>query len=103
MHATSHHRCRLGPGARKGLALVRAREGATLAGLDDEAAVARLRAAMRARAGLGWVEAIDVEQALCEFSKYDAYCCGGVSAAKRFKPAAAAQPPPLAAAICKPA
>ena len=47
-----------------------------------------LRAALRASPGLSWVETIDVEQALCEFSKYEAYRTGGVSAMKRFRPAA---------------
>ena len=89
MKKTSAHRCRLGPGARKGLSLVRALQPAEYAspGLSDEAAIERLRAAMKEEECLDWVEAIDVEQALCEFSKYDAYCTGGVSAAKRFKPA----------------
>ena len=45
--------------------------------------------ALRARPLLDWVESIDVEQALCELSKYDAYCRDGVSAAKRFCPAGA--------------
>lgn len=87
MQPASAHRCRLGPGARKGLTLVRALQPTDFRTLSDEATVHSLRTALRAERGLEWVEAIDVEQALCEFSKYDAYCTGGVSAAKRFKPA----------------
>lgn len=87
MHASSAHRCRLGPGAKKGLTLVRALQRSELSGSSDEAAVEKLRGTLRARKGLAWVEAIDVEQALCEFSKYEAYCSGGVSASKAFAPA----------------
>ena len=104
---SSGHRCRLGPGAKKGLALVRASDegaallaggvGADFVKSEDEgdaeaaaaaAAVDRLRRALRRVPSLAWVEAIDVEQALCEFSKYEAYCSHGVSAAKTFTPAA---------------
>ena len=85
---SSHHRCNLGPGAKKGLALVRAREGTELhvADCSQESAVIALQAALREVASLDWVEAIDVEQALCEFSKYVSYCTNGVSAGKRFIP-----------------
>lgn len=62
---------------------------AALAKLDDEAAVLALREALRGIPLLEWVEAIDVEQALCEYSKYEAYRAGGISASKRFQPAAA--------------
>ena len=89
MHPASHHRCRLGPGAKKGLQLVRTAEGETLgiAESGDEAAVATLRAALRATPTLDWVETIDVEQALCEYSKYEAYSKpGGISANKIFTP-----------------
>lgn len=88
MREQSHHRCRLGPGARKGLSIVRA-ASAELGAMDDEAVVGKLRAALRKLPDLSWVEAIDVEQALCEFSKYEAYCTAGVSASKRFSPAGA--------------
>jgi hypothetical protein len=85
---SSSHRCRLGPGARKGLTLVRGTEASVVPqGLDDEAAVQVLRAALRERPRLFWMEAIDVEQALCEFSKYETYASTGVSAGKRFSPA----------------
>ena len=88
MQAASHHRCRLGPGAKKGLALVRAERagGGALGSVDD--AVHALRAELRAAAGLGWVETIDVEQALCEYAKYVAYCTTGISASKRYVRAA---------------
>ena len=81
MQAASHHRCRLGPGAKKGLALVRAERagGGALGSVDD--AVHALRAELRAAAGLGWVETIDVEQALCEYAKYVAYCTTGIARA----------------------
>ena len=88
MQPASHHRCHLGPGARKGLALVRGADAA-LGRLTDDQAVERLRADLRTRRTLGWVEAIDVEQALCEFSKYEAYATTGVSAGKRWVPPAA--------------
>ena len=55
--------------------------------MSDEEAVGSLRTALRRLPSLTWVESIDVEQALCEYSKYDAYCTGGISAAKRFVPA----------------
>ena len=73
-------RCHLGPGARAGLAHVRARSAA-LPG-DPEEAVAALRACLRARHPdlLGWVRAIDIEQALCEFAKYVRYTENGISA-----------------------
>ena len=88
MQAAAHHRCRLGPGAKKGLALVRAERagGGALGSVDD--AVHALRAELRAAAGLGWVETIDVEQALCEYAKYVAYCTAGISASKRYVRAA---------------
>ena len=89
MHPASHHRCRLGPGAKKGLLLVRTTEGKALgiAGSGEEATVATLRAALRATPTLDWVETIDVEQALCEYSKYEAYSKpGGISANKTFTP-----------------
>ena len=75
--------------------LVRSRCGAQLlpkalwvrpGSVDD--AVHALRAELRAAAGLGWVETIDVEQALCEFAKYVAYCTTGISASKRYVRAA---------------
>ena len=89
MAPASHQRCHLGPGARKGLTLVRAAPSSkALGGKDEEEAVVFLRAALRASPGLSWVETIDVEQALCEFSKYEAYRTGGVSKMKRFRPAA---------------
>lgn len=87
MLPASHHRCHLGPGARKGLTLVRGMGASGLAGMGDAAAVDALRTQLRASPLLDWVETIDVEQALCEYSKYDAYCQHGVSAAKRFRPA----------------
>ena len=89
LHPASHHRCRLGPGAKKGLLLVRTTEGKALgiAGSGEEATVATLRAALRATPTLDWVETIDVEQALCEYSKYEAYSKpGGISANKTFTP-----------------
>ena len=87
MSSGSHDRCHLGPGARKGLALVRSRDTALHAPGKDEEAVATLRAALRARSpSLAWVEAIDVEQALCEYAKYVSYCEGGVRGVKRFEP-----------------
>ena len=77
-----------------GLALVRGGGGGGGGGSDlaaslgrgDEAAVAQLRERLRAEPLLGWVEAIDVEQALCEFSKYEAYRTAGVAPGKRFVP-----------------
>ena len=92
MRPASHHRCRLGPGAKKGLQLVRTKEGKGLgiAGRGDEAAVATVRAALRAIPSLCWVETIDVEQALCEYSKYEAYRVGGISTNKKFTPLVAA-------------
>ena len=58
-----------------------------IAGSGDEATVATLRAALRATPTLDWVETIDVEQALCEYSKYEAYSKpGGISANKTFTP-----------------
>ena len=79
------HRCRLGPGAKKGLTLVRAADK-ELHGMGDEEAINWLRTAMRKLPNLAWVEAIDVEQALCEFSKYEAYRTAGISKMKRFEP-----------------
>ena len=64
MQAASHHRCRRGPGAKKGLALVRAERagGGALGGVDDARDAPARQAA---RGGIsGWVETIDVEQAL---------------------------------------
>ena len=55
--------------------------------MGNESAVLRLRDELREQAILKWVTTIDVEQALCEFSKYDAYCVCGISASKRFTPA----------------
>ena len=71
-----------------GVALVRAERagGGALGSVDD--AVHALRAELRAAAGLGWVETIDVEQALCEYAKYVAYCTTGISASKRYVRAA---------------
>lgn len=88
MLPASHHRCRLGPGARKGLQLVRAGEGKALgiAGSSDEEAVLTLGIALREVPSLCWVQTIDVEQALCEYSKYEAYHEGGISASKAFTP-----------------
>ena len=86
MQPASHHRCRLGPGARKGLSLVRAFPKAEIAAMDDEEAVSWLRTALRRQPSLAWVEAIDVEQALCEFSKYHSYCTNGISPAKLWRP-----------------
>jgi hypothetical protein len=90
MLPASHHRCRLGPGAKKGLQLVRKSEGDDLGirSSVDDAAVMVLRAALRAVPSLAWVETIDVEQALCEFSKYEAYRLNGISASKTFTPRA---------------
>ena len=88
MEKSAHHRCRLGPGAKKGLALVRLRD-TDLADCSEEDAVRKLRTKLHAcKAGpsLTWVAAIDVEQALCEFAKYEAYCTSGISAGKRFAP-----------------
>jgi hypothetical protein len=103
MQPASHHRCRLGPGAKKGLSLVRATDGAApgkseLGGMDDEAAVAWLRTALRRRPSLEWVESIDVEQALCEFSKYEAYRSRGISSSKQFRPAQPASTKPRSSA-----
>ena len=87
----SAHRCHLGPGAKKGLQLVRAAEGDALwmsRSSGEEAAVSVLRDQLRAVPSLSWVQTIDVEQALCEFSKYEAYRKGGISATKTFTPAA---------------
>lgn len=89
MLPASHHRCHLGPGAKKGLQLVRASEGDALGigkGSTDDAAVAVLRGQLRAIPSLAWVQTIDVEQALCEFAKYEAYRTGGISATKTFTP-----------------
>ena len=63
--------CSLGPGAEKGLAFVRKERGAALPG-DEHAAVAQLLRELRGLGGggLAWMRAIDVEQSLCEFSKY---------------------------------
>ena len=83
MQPSSHRRCRLGPGARKGLLLVR-RLDDRLCKLADEAAVEQLRTELREEPSLAWVEAIDVEQALCEYMKYDTYVADGVSPGKRF-------------------
>lgn len=90
MQPASHHRCKLGPGAKKGLSLVRATEGEALAiaGSTEEESVEALRAALRLIPSLAFVETIDVEQALCEYSKYEAYCTGGISVGKRFEPRA---------------
>ena len=90
MKPASHHRCRLGPGARKGLVLVRQRMSSLLSNChSEEAAVASLRTELRRAPSLAWVETIDVEQALCEYSKYEAYVTTGISAGKRFKPSRA--------------
>uniref|UniRef100_A0A7S4C374 5-hmdU DNA kinase helical domain-containing protein n=1 Tax=Chrysotila carterae TaxID=13221 RepID=A0A7S4C374_CHRCT len=89
MLPASHHRCRLGPGAKKGLQLVRASEGDDL-GIrccTEDAAVTALWLELRGVPLLAWVETIDVEQALCEFSKYEAYRLNGISASKTFIPA----------------
>ena len=81
MKPASHHRCRLGPGARKGLVLVRQRMSSLLSTChSEEAAVASLRTELRRAPSLEWVETIDVEQALCEYSKYEAYVTTGISA-----------------------
>eukprot|EP01052_Picozoa_sp_SAG31_P030073 SAG31_NODE_3053_length_4739_cov_24.623060_5_plen_223_part_00 len=92
MLPASHHRCRLGPGARKGLQLVRASEGKALgiAGSSEEETVLTLRTALRTVPSLCWVQTIDVEQALCEYSKYEAYRVGGISTSKAFTPMDAA-------------
>ena len=83
MRPASHRRCHLGPGARKGLALVRHLDAA-LTEKSEADAVEHLRQELRTQPSLAWVEAIDVEQALCEYSKYDAYVTNGVSSQKRF-------------------
>ena len=84
MHPASHHRCRLGPGANKGLLLVRPteRQGSGHCRTQrrgDGGDAAR----SRATSTLDWVETI------CECSKYEAYMYskpGGISANKTFAP-----------------
>ena len=85
--------CHLGPGARAGMSLVRAREPQLLAGCSDTgseviALCAALRAARSGEGGslLAWMQPIDVEQALCEFSKYVRYAAGGVCGVGVFEP-----------------
>jgi len=89
LQPAAHHRCRLGPGARKGLGLVRQEEPA-LQGPGDEEAIEQLQGMLRAADPLlEWVEAIDVEQALCEYAKYRSYVSDGVTPLKRYTPAQA--------------
>lgn len=95
--------CHLEPGARKGLAIVRARmgpeqgregpwkraRGEARAGRQSVGAVGSdltwaLRSELRGAPGLGWVSRIDVEQALCEYMKYVTYCEEGISAGKMY-------------------
>lgn len=85
MQPSSHSRCHLGPGARKGLLLVR-RSEARYAGETDEVVVERIGDELRQSPALQWIRPIDVEQALCEYFKYDTYVTTGVSAGKRFIP-----------------
>jgi len=96
-------RCRLGPGARKGLALVRKLDEGLPT--DDEEAVKQVCERLRRteREGLGedrleWMQAIDVEQALCEFAKYEAYRSTGITPMKRFSPATGTETPAAAKA-----
>jgi hypothetical protein len=80
-------RCSLGPGARKGLAMVRQGEcGIVAVAGDDEAAVHALLGELRAVGCLEWMRAIDVEQALCEYSKYVRWVEEGVEASRAFVP-----------------
>ena len=76
-----------------GLGLVRARDAALLGGAESvEAQVDALCAALRATRGadgqrrLAWIEPIDVEQALCEYSKYAKYSADGVRGSTFFQP-----------------
>ena len=41
---------------------------------------------LREQPNLRWMQAIDVEQALCEYSKYERYRTDGITAAKRYQP-----------------
>jgi len=43
-------------------------------------------------------QAIDVEQALCEFAKYEAYRSTGITPMKRFSPATGTETPAAAKA-----
>jgi len=92
MAGESSKRCHLGPGAKKGLALVR---GALLElnSVSEAVAVQALRDMLvghgDAHRPLQWIEAIDVEQALCEYAKYVNSCENGISSAKRYQPSAA--------------
>jgi len=105
LHADASKHCRLGPGARAGLSHVVAREPELLGGdgpRDDEARVAVLCSKLRATRGtdgcqrLAWIEPIDVEQALCEFSKYLRYVSEGVKGSTFFEPGLRAAVPPKA-------
>ena len=93
MAGGSSRRCHLGPGARKGLVLVRA-SLPPLSSLSEAAAVQACRDMLAShgdgrRRPLEWIETIDVEQALCEYAKYINYCENGISAAKRYQPSPA--------------
>ena len=80
MKPASHHRCRLGPGARKGLVLVRQRMIPCSLPATRKKRLSLHSAGAAPGASLAWVETIDVEQALCEYSKYEAYVTTGISA-----------------------
>lgn len=100
MQSLSHRRCHLGPGARKGLVLVRSQQ-AQLHGLSEDEAVECLCGQLRERHSLAWIETIDVEQALCEFSKYEAYVANGVSSVKQYRPALGLAAAPAEGSKCK--
>ena len=63
------HRSNLGPGAKKGLSLVR-QEDAALRKIIADKTVAQLRSQQRGCSTLAWVGSIDVEwcKPLCEYS-----------------------------------
>eukprot|EP01079_Euglenida_sp_SAG-EU17-18_P008001 gene8001-1427_t len=85
--------CIMGPGARKGLALCRAWGAGTLPAKDGPAMETLLghlwqHGCHQKQAGpLKWMHLIDVEQALCEFAKYERYLTCSVGKGARFQPA----------------
>eukprot|EP00518_Triparma_eleuthera_P016154 CAMPEP_0197553586 /NCGR_PEP_ID=MMETSP1320-20131121/9319_1 /TAXON_ID=91990 /ORGANISM="Bolidomonas sp., Strain RCC2347" /LENGTH=318 /DNA_ID=CAMNT_0043114363 /DNA_START=74 /DNA_END=1026 /DNA_ORIENTATION=- len=85
-------KCRLGPGAEKGLSRVRkeytsnSNPWSTNQALkeNDHEACKKLLSDLKKKKELEWMRGIDVEQALCEFEKYCNHVENGISKVKVF-------------------
>ena len=82
LEESAAHHCKFGPGALAGLTIVR--KQIKRLPKTNHAAAAELCKLLRKKPTLEWMQAIDVEQALCEFAKYEKYRMEGISAGKMY-------------------